>query len=97
MNREPMTALDTTHDALVQEQLEEAWLDIEHALDAAEIADARATATTTPATPPPFVAFAPAAASSLAPRVRCWPSRLLATAMLLALVAVAFHFFAGGR
>jgi hypothetical protein len=97
MSREPMTALDATREPLVEQQLEEAWLDIEHALDAAELADARVTATTTPATPPPFVAFVPVATSSLVPRVRRWPSRMLAAAMLLALVAVAFRFFAAGH
>jgi len=97
MSRDPMISLGAKRETLVQQQLEEAWLDIEHALDAAELADARATATTPPATPPPFVARAPLVAASPAPGARRWPSRMLATAMLLALVAVAFHFFAGAR
>jgi hypothetical protein len=103
MTREPMASLDAEREATVRVQIEEAWSDIERALDESDMIDMEVAAPSpeprvpvVPAAPERIVTVAVVAAPS--PRgSRRWQTWTLATAMLVAFVLVALHFIAGAR
>jgi hypothetical protein len=98
MMREP-TSTDAEREAAVREQLDEAWTDIERALDAANVALELSRAA---AASPPVVHVAPtkpadAVVSAPARRGRRWQAWALTGATLFFAAAVAYQLLAGVR